>query len=946
MIKVKLIAASLIFLCPFFCLAQNFGGNAPSIKWKQINVPKAKVIFPQGLDSQANRIANIVTLLDSATSNTIGGYQCKWNIVLQNQTTIPNAYVRLAPVISELYMVPPQDNFSQGSVRWDDNLIIHEERHMQQFSNFNKGLTKLFSFFLGQQGQLLANGIFLPDYFYEGDAVWQETLVSAQGRGRMPSFFNGFKSLWAENKNYSWWKYRSGSLKDFVPDLYPVGYILVSYGYEKYGNNFWEKVTSDAVRARKPFYKAIEKYAAISFKQFRQDAISYFKNQSAANEKNNAEFKFVTQSKKNNVIDYQYPHFINDTTIIVTKKSFKQIPAFYILAKGKEERIRVKNYTLDDYFSYRNGKIVYASYQSDERWGNKDYSVIQLLDIQTKKQRQLTFKSKYFSPDINEEGTEIIAVDVKTNGTNNLIKLNIAAGKVVAQIPNPKNYFFTQTKYLNNNEVVAAVRSPEGKMALVKVKLANGESENITPFSFNLLGYPFIKGDTIFFSMMNNNADKIFAVTLYNNKMYRITNNTIGVYHPSVNAKGEIIFSAFTASGQQLATMKLNEATWNVMDINGFETIPDLFTPNALKQSNTGVLYSLKDKKSVVTNYKKSFQLFNFHSFRPVVAEPEYGYNFYSDNILSSFTSAINYTYNRDDKSSTIGFSGVYAGWLPQLSMGINEAFNRTIDTAVGKSVSFNAATVNAGFSVPLNFVGGRTNKYLNFGSTYNIEQYYYNGVGKNIFNNKAINYINSFISFSNVGWRALQHINPRWAQSISLSYSNALNFRDSHKFVGRASLYFPGLFVNHSLVLNAAYQNRDSLPDLFSNIFPYARGYQALSTRRMYKLGANYHFPIFYPDWGFANIIYFQRIRSNIFYDYNNAKARVNGNLTEIINRSIGTEIYFDTKVWGALLVTLGFRVSHLLDTDLINPGVKNKWEFILPVALIPATNKKISSK
>ena len=226
MIKVKLITATaLIFLLPLFAAAQNFGGNAPAIKWKQINTAKARVIFPTGLDSQANRIANVVQLMDSTTSKTIGGSQRKWNIVLQNQTTIPNAYVRMAPIMSELFMTPGQDNFSTGSVRWDDNLITHENRHMQQFSNFNKGASKLFSFFLGQEGQLFANGLFLPDYFFEGDAVWQETLVSAHGRGRMPSFFNDFKSLWLGNKKYSWMKYRSGSLKDFVPDHYAIGYI-------------------------------------------------------------------------------------------------------------------------------------------------------------------------------------------------------------------------------------------------------------------------------------------------------------------------------------------------------------------------------------------------------------------------------------------------------------------------------------------------------------------------------------------------------------------------------------------------------------------------------------------------------------------------------------------------------------------------------------------------
>jgi hypothetical protein len=70
----------------------------------------------------------------------------------------------MAPVMSELNMTPDQDNFSAG-IRWDDNLITHEDRHIQQFSNFSGGISKLFSIFLGQEGQLLANAILFPIIF-------------------------------------------------------------------------------------------------------------------------------------------------------------------------------------------------------------------------------------------------------------------------------------------------------------------------------------------------------------------------------------------------------------------------------------------------------------------------------------------------------------------------------------------------------------------------------------------------------------------------------------------------------------------------------------------------------------------------------------------------------------------------------------------------------------
>jgi hypothetical protein len=716
--------------------------------------------------------------------------------------------------------------------------------------------------------------------------------------------------------------------------------MLTAYGYQKYGADFWQKVTGDAVRVKSFFNKAIEKHSGVPFVQFRKDAIAYFENESFSPGKENTTAinpGYITAAKKNNVIDYLFPAFINNDSILVTKRSYKEIPAFYILANGKEEKIKTRSFALDDYYSYKNGKLVYASYQSDPRWINGDYSVIQVLDIKTKQQKQLGHRSKYFSPDINDDGTEVLAVQVKTNGTNNLVRLSTATGDIVAATPNPNNYFFTQTKYTGSNTAISAVRNPGGQMALIKVELNSGKTENLTPFSFNVLGYPSVKGDTVYFSMMNNNADNIYAVTLTGNKIFRLTNNLTSLYAPAVNATGDLVYHAFTAEGNRLAKLDLKQAEWQSITEAAVLNMPATYALPALNKSGAGILYDLPATENIITKYKKGLHLFNFHSWRPVFDEPEYGYQVFSDNVLSNFSNILTYTYNRNDKSHTLGIDAAYAALFPILTVGAEESFNRTVDTAFGKSVQFNSATLKTGFSIPLNFVGGRSNKFLNFGAGYNIEQYYYRGVTKNVFNNKAVNYVNAFFSFSNVGQVARQHINPRWAQTISFNYRDAFNFMDSHKFVGTASLYFPGLFVNHSLVLNAAYQKRDSLPDLFSNIFPYARGYEALSTRKMYKLGVNYHFPLAYPDWGLAGLIYFQRIRANAFYDQNIATARLSGTLTDIKSRSTGGEIYFDTKLGAAFPLTIGVRFAHLLDTDLLNPTIKNKWEIVLPLNLIP---------
>lgn len=75
----------------------------------------------------------------------------------------------------------------------------------------------------------------------------------------------------------------------------------------------------------------------------------------------------------------------------------------------------------------------------------------------------------------------------------------------------------------------------------------------------------------------------------------------------------------------------------------------------------------------------------------------------------------LTYTYNRTDKSHTLGVGSSFAGWFPVLSMNAEESFNRTIDTAFGKPVSYNSAKVSAGISVPLRFVGGRIQRIFKF---------------------------------------------------------------------------------------------------------------------------------------------------------------------------------------------------------------------------------------
>ena len=177
----------LIFISSFVN-AQQFGGEPASVKWQQVNTDTVRIIFPGGMDSIAKRIATITSKEQQQYAGTIGDHLHKVSIVLHSQTIFSNGFVALGPWRSEFFLTPEQNAFELGAMSWPDLLSVHEYRHVEQYSNFNVGLSHTMHILFGENGQALANAASVPDWFFEGDAVYNETMLSEQGRGRLPLF--------------------------------------------------------------------------------------------------------------------------------------------------------------------------------------------------------------------------------------------------------------------------------------------------------------------------------------------------------------------------------------------------------------------------------------------------------------------------------------------------------------------------------------------------------------------------------------------------------------------------------------------------------------------------------------------------------------------------------------------------------------------------------------
>ena len=303
--------------------------------------------------------------------------------------------------------------------------------------------------------------------------------------------------------------------------------------------------------------------------------------------------------------------------------------------------------------------------------------------------------------------------------------------------------------------------------------------------------------------------------------------------------------------------------------------------------------------------------------------------------MLNTLQTEFYYQYNQNDRTNAVGVNAVYGALFPNIVLGTEYTFDRS--TVIGSRLrQWSQLDSRIGLSIPLNFASGQTYKNFNLSSYYVLRNNFNKGFYKDSLGTTSFSYLLHSLSWSQQIQRAVQHIYPRFAYSLSASHRHAITTVKGSQFIANGSIYVPGFLSTHNLIFTGSFQQRDTLSQLvFSDRFAYSRGYEGRYFSRMWRLSANYHLPLLYPDWGFGNILYLQRIRANAFYDFTKVYS-IDKSQTRN-QRSVGGEIFIDTKWWNQYPLTFGFRASRLLDQDQFDGYKGMRYEFVLPVSLIP---------
>lgn len=882
--------------------AQSFGGLPPDMEWRQINTDVARIIFPDALELQAQRVANVVHYLEEHNKGELGDQAFKIDLIINNQSTISNASVSLAPWKSHFLTTAPQDKFALSAMSWLDLLSIHEYRHVIQLSVARRGIVKYLYYLFGEESWAGAANLSIPDWFAEGDAVWTETKLTGQGRGRISKFEQGFRSLEGAGIRYKYAKVRNGSLRDYIPDHYRLGYLMVDHATKTYGDLLWKEVLQDAASYRGifyPFSRALKKRTGHRTSGLYHETMDAFADDIERGESKSVD-AFVSTKKDKTFTDRLHPYITKSGDIIYYRRSYDAPGRFYIYRaqSGEEEPLVWRGIGQDSYFGCNGNLISWTEYSTDARWTERNYTNIVLYSLADGKKKKLTHRQRYFSPSPSSDGKKIVAVHIGKQLENELHILSLDGSTY--KIPADASWQYAYPKWITDSTVIVNLVNEQGHMGIGKVDVVTGEISIVVPVMNRIVGIASVYDDWIYYSATGDKVEQIFATHITTSETFEMTDEYNGAFH-AAPVLDSLYYVTFSHTGNEIKRIAQNWET-------------KVAQPSSFK-ADLNIVDSLDVKQYEVSNYSQVLHALNLHTWGLFFENPILDARILSNNVLNNLELAGGIQYNYETEIWRPYVRMEWASIFPQFF--VQTSILKHTAIAADQVLQWRDWNVLAGVNNTFNLSSGYYTRLL----APRLALDWTHRQGDLDFSSTSV--LGQF-TFRQQKLRARQNIFTHWGQYLQVQYRRAVDNFDAEQWLIRSAVATRGLHKNHNLVLHVDYlTNREPFDYQYIAGLSH-RGAGIIPGRETLKMSANYHFPVMYPDWGFGGLVYIYRVRTNAFAE----SSKVFTSTEERNVQSLGAEVVFDVNLGNVYETSFGVRYSYV--TGDISA---NSWELIIPV-------------
>ena len=490
---IKIITATAILLT-MACGKMNAqfsltGSDPAALRWRQMETENFKLIFPKGEDSLA-RVYGVeleqARLRIAPSSGFLIGqsYKGKMPVVLHSRYVLPNASVTWAPKRMDIFTV--NDPYSPTAMPWVRNLAIHEGRHAAQMQFGASGGGKVLHYLFGEMVAGAFAGIYPGPAFLEGDAVVAETALSRSGRGRQADFLEYMRPAFdcGDWRDYYRWFY--GSNKNYTPDYYRVGYMLIAGTRVFFDDPLFTKEYFDRVVRKGWLFNLQKTVTSASGKSFKESFRSIEENfQQLWNVEAALRVPFMPSKQVSKAsrmhTEYKGAVAADDSGIYSLKSGIAKPNSLVRLdPTGKEKRLRsFASYTSDLFLDSEGQRIFWSESVAGRRWTLGGSSRIRYVNLSKPgKVQNLTKKGRYFNPAPAPDGKVISVTEYPYSGGSRLVLLDAADGSVRESFIAPDSLQFTESAWIGERLFAAGLsengmgvyeitgQNPDGKATL------------------------------------------------------------------------------------------------------------------------------------------------------------------------------------------------------------------------------------------------------------------------------------------------------------------------------------------------------------------------------------------------------------------------------------------------------------------------------------------------
>jgi hypothetical protein len=874
--------------------------NPPVLRWQEIRSPHFRVLYPAGLDTAAQRTAGRLEAVHAAEGATLGVQAKPIAVVLQNQTTISNGFVTFLPRHAEFFTTPDQGQ-GLGTVDWLDGLVVHEFRHVNQFDKARQGFGRVVVPLLGDGG-LGVSAVGVPQWFFEGDAVGTETAFTRSGRGRIPYFGLGLRANLLDGRLYNYQKAVSGSLRDFVPDWYVLGYYLTSYAKAHYGSNVWSRALGEYYRF--PFYpfsfsNGLKRTTGLRvedlYARTMHELDSTWRAQRASQPALTPVRELAGQAATRVFTQYQYPQYVNDSTVLALKSGLGDIAQLVLLGRhGREKRVFTLGLqNIPQMLSVGGGKVVWPEFRQDPRWGQRVYSELKVLDLATGRLTRLGRGQRYAAAALSADGQRIVAVRTDESYHHALVILDAATGDIIRTLPNPHNDFYQQPRFSPTGQAIVTVALSAAGKTLQLIEPTSGLAVDMLPVANVNLANPQLWGEYVLYNSPQSGVDDIYAVNYRTRQTYRVTSRPTGAYHVAVSPDGRrLALHDYRATGARVAELPLDPGTWLALSQPARDDASQPYVA-ALAAGEPGAaritaLLASPDSAGPrygVRRYRPLAHAFRVFSYG-VVQSPAgnaVSVGLRSQDFLSTTQLFAGLSYDQTERTLAATGALSYQGRYPVLDVeatyGGRDAA-RYIDRALPldslRRDQWQYARLLAGVRLPLVLTRSKYLQALTLGGYYLHERVFGYDLPvrsrSEVGSNTPLHAVQTSLAYASQLKQSARDVAPRGGATLLATYrTTPFGTALQASQVGvQASVYAPGLARHHALRLRGGFQYQQQRQQYnFASAISFPRAETSyISFDRLAVGSADYYLPLAFVHWSVGRVLYVQRLRATVFAD------------------------------------------------------------------------------